>query len=254
MRPLVIVTALALVLAGADFATSGSVRASARPHAASLSSLVASAGEALPGKLFFASRNAILAENQALSSEVARLSEAEYALRALQKEHDALRAVLSLPEHGEAVAAPIVSSFRASPYGTFLIGAGEKAGVQPGALVLTEHGFIVGRVEDVSQHSSLARLLFAPGERVDVVVGSASLSLEGRGGSARVEVPQGVEVVKGDVVIAPHWEGRPVGVIAHVESDVAQAYNTAHVALPVNINAIRFVLLVPVPTPESEES
>ncbi|OGG71160.1 hypothetical protein A3F27_02460 [Candidatus Kaiserbacteria bacterium RIFCSPHIGHO2_12_FULL_53_13] len=244
-KRLIAASALVIVLFVFDIFSGGQVRAQARDSVSSVWKLGVSAGKAVRGSGFFSSRAALEKENAALKDQLARSQVRAAAYQALKDENAALRGMLRISENELGITAPVVSSFRASPYGTFLVGAGSSDAVTPGSLVLTEENFVIGRVADVSPHSALVNELFAPNVSTDALIRGAGVSVDGQGGgNARANVPREVQVEIGDPVTSPVLKGRTIGVVGAVEEDPASAYKRVYIRLPVNLAALQFVYLL----------
>jgi cell shape-determining protein MreC len=246
MRTLVIVTFVVVVLAVVDIFLGAPVRIALRSTLAPVEGTLHAATSALFERTFWSSRGALFAELESLRARVAVLEARSAAYEIVSLQNDELRALVKLVETEQGLTAPIISSFLSSPYGTFYIGVGSEEGVSPGNLVLFEGGFVLGIVSDVTPKTATVRAIFAPGETRDGVVDTVTLSLEGRGrGNARAQVPREAPLVEGQAVIVPSLGGRPVGLIGHIESATSSVYSTVHIILPVNLNSIRFVHIVP---------
>jgi cell shape-determining protein MreC len=195
---------------------------------------------------YFSSRRALAREAEMLRTQLLGSEERAAALAALERENELLRSLLHLSQRERGVTAPVASSFRSSPYGTFLIGAGEDEGVVEGSLVLSEGGFVVGRVSEARQRTSLVKEIFAGGAREDVMIHGIVASASGRGGgNARIFMPRAVSIAEGDIITAPAFSNRPVGLVGKVESDSASAEQTVYASAPVNLASLQYVYVVP---------
>ena len=117
--------------------------------------------------------------------------------------------------------------------------------VSPGALVLTLGGFVVGKVTDVSDSTSLVSAILAPDVVTDARIGTSLVAVTGRGGgNARASVPRGVSVREGDPVTAPAFGGRAIGIVGRVESDPANADQTVYIQLPINVSTLKYIYIV----------
>ncbi len=243
-KRLVAATLLVCFLFLLDIMTGGRVHALTRAAGSSIWTWGATASEKIVGSGFFSSRRSLEAENASLYDQLARLQERAAAYQVLKDENDNLRAMLHIAEQGRGITAPVVSSFRASPYGTFLVGAGSADAVASGSLVLTSEDFVVGRVTDVSPREALVSELFSAGTVTDALIRGTSVSVEGQGGgNARARVAREVPVAVGDPVISPQFGGRAIGVVGEVAEDPASAYKQVYIRLPVNLTALQFVYL-----------
>ena len=205
----------------------------------------------ISGSGFFSTRRGLLAENAALTEQIAQFQERAAAYRVLKDENNALREMLHVAEITQGknkesgITAPIVSSFRASPYGTFQIGAGTADSVAPGNLVLSAENFVIGRIEATDAHTSLVKGIFAPNTSIDAVIHGVGAAVEGQGGNnARADVPRQAEVAVGDPVISAAFGSRAIGVVGKVSEDPGSAYKRVQIYLPVNLTVLQFVYIV----------
>lgn len=243
-KRLLFATAVVIVLYVIDAASGGSVRALARVAGSALWKWGVSAAQIASGSGYFSSRRALESENAMLKEQLARLEERSAAYQVLLSENNALRDMLRISSE-KGVTAPITSSFRASPYGTFQIGAGSSDGIAAGDIVLSPEHFVIGRVIETSAHSALARSLFAPGVSTDALIEKVGVTVEGQGGeNARASMARDATVAEGDAVISPIFGGRAIGIVGAVLEDSARAEKKIYIRLPVNLSALQFVYLV----------
>lgn len=247
-RRMLIATGVVLFVVLVDQWSGGIVRVPLRQGASYVASSAGFLGVAVLKTGFFSSRYALSRENAELKATVSALRERVLGYEVLEEENISLRSLVSIATRVEGITAPVVSSVRASPYGTFLIGAGTDGGVFEGYLVLSGGGFVLGVVSDEGQTTSLVTSLFAPENETRAVVSGVSVLLGGRGGdNARAEVPRDAKIVSGDIVVAPEYGGRPVGVVGEVVFHSGDAFKTIYVRLPVNLASLRFVYITPRP-------
>lgn len=245
---LVVASALIIVLIAADAVTGGSVRALTRTIGGSAHSLGKSAGDSIFSSGMFRTRRSLSVDNAALKERIAILEEQAAAFGALSSENASLRDLLNVPQTSLAssgITAPVISSFRASPYGTFHVGAGSADGVVEGSLVLSAENFVIGRVSEASARSAVVSAVFAPDSEIDAVVRGIGITLDGRGGgNARGRIPRQTTVAPGDIVTAPSFGGRAVGTVGSVEEDAGGSYTDVFIRLPVNLSSLRYVYIV----------
>lgn len=247
-RRLLYATILVIALFLADMLSGGALRALAQRTMASAWTLSGAVRSAVFDSGYFRTHRSLAKENASLREQLAREVERAAGAKAIQEENHILRSLLSMTDTDTGITAPVVSSVRASPYGTFLVGAGQKDAVTVGALVVTEGGFVVGQVTEVRESTSLVTEVFAGGVRVDAAIGGAIAPAEGRGGgNARISIPRAIEVIAGDVVTAPQLGNRPIGLVGKVESDTSSADQTVYVHLPINLASLRFIYIVQTP-------
>ena len=246
---LLIATALVIFVFVADALTGGSIRAFLRAGASGMWNIGARAGDTILASGFFSTRRALEEENRMLREELTQLKMYAVAFDILKAENESLRKITSLVEEGSGITAPVASSFRTSPYGTFFVGAGTEDGVRAGSLVVAGDpkfgGFVIGRVDDANSHVSLVKGLLAPGETTDAVVHDVGISLEGRGGGqARGDAPLDAVIEVGDVVTSAAVGGRAVGIVGAVEEDVGSASKHVYIHLPFALPTLQFVYVI----------
>ena len=95
---------------------------------------------------------ALLAENEDLKEEIARLEEDARNADALKRENESLRSLLQLKEAREdfqLVDSYIISRSSQEWSSSFTINRGSNAGIQPGMCVISANGEVVGLVSEV---------------------------------------------------------------------------------------------------------
>lgn len=250
-RILIVVTIIVLSILALDTISRGSIRAFVQASGSRVWSAGANVASAVSGSSFLVSRESLIQENSSLKSELALLQLRMMQLVILENENATLRSLVPIAESARGIAAPIISSTTASPYGTFTVGAGSGDGIAIGDAVVAAsqegRGFVVGKVSDVAVHHALVEQLFAPDASIEALIHEAPVTLEGRGGgNARTEAPRALSVASGDVVISPSVHGMAIGVVGNVLSDPANAYQTVYVGLPVSLATLSLVYVVPI--------
>jgi cell shape-determining protein MreC len=208
-------------------------------------------GSVLKASGMFSSRRALQSKNELLSQRLAELEERAAAYAVVQSENEALRTLVRVvgttTNQGlSGVTAPIVSSLRSSPYGTFMIGAGAGDGIVRDSIVLTNGGFVVGIVSDTSVHTAVVTEIFSPQASFETLIGGALVTAQGRGGgNARAQVPRGLSINPGDAVIAPALGQRAIGIVGAVASSSASASQDVYIRLPINLASLQYVYIIP---------
>jgi cell shape-determining protein MreC len=241
----VVVVLLALFVFGVDTISSGAVRTYAQQAGGSLSTVAYGAYSRIVGSGVFESKKSLVDENMQLKDALAQHEEEALRFETLSEENEQLRGMLSLATE-DGIGVPVLSSFRSSPYGTFRIGGGKAAGITEGNVVRTPGGFALGVVTVVSAHAATVESFFAPGKEIEMQLHGTPFVAQGRGGgNARAEFPRDAAVSNGDVVIAPTFGGYPSGVVGRFDSASSSAYTTLYIRIPTNLDALRFVYVVP---------
>lgn len=231
---------------GIDKVSGGLVRGYARQGGASLSVAASASLSVITENGLLSSKRSLQKENTELKKAISVRDENAARFKALEDENEALRAMANLAATEDGVTAPVLSSFRASPYGTFLIGAGSVHGISEGSVVLTEGGFILGIVTGVSVRTATVESFFAPGKEIEMNVDGNAFVAEGRGGgNARGEIARDASVAVGDAVLVPAFASRPAGVIGELQSASSSAYTTLYIRLPLNLESLRYVYVLP---------
>lgn len=245
---LLFATILILCIFGVDALLGGPFRNFVRSIAAGVWTGAEHVRESVAGSGFFARNSTLASKNESLKRELAAVRERAAAYGGLKEENDTLRSMLHFTLESQGITTPVVSSYHASPYGTFMVGAGVHDAIAPGDLVLSETGYVIGRVADVGETHTLVKTAFQSGSHVDVIVGNAAVTATGEGsGNARVDVPRGIDVRVGDTVVAPTFGGHPVGIVGYVEEVSTTAEQKVYIVLPVNVSLLRFVYIIPAP-------
>jgi len=244
-KKLLAATALVFFLFVVDVVSGGAIRDQVRAGASVVFRSVAKVSSMTVASGIFSSRGALERESQSLTLQLAQLQERAAGHDALKAENEQLRALIHLAEQHVGVTAPIVSSVRSSPYGTFLIGAGSAEGIVRGNFVLTSGGFVVGTVSDTASHTAVVAEVFAPGSLIEAVVNGAAISLTGSGGgNASAKVPRGLVLSAGDTVVAPSLGQRAIGIVGAIASSSAQATQDVFVRTPVNLSSLQYIYVI----------
>lgn len=234
--------ALVLFLFTIDVFSGGKLRAQLRAGASTLHGWGGAASERVFGSGFFSSRAQLAAQNRSLREQLAQYQERAAAHAVLQEENAELRELVHLVRSAEGVTAPLISSARSSPYGTFLIGAGASEGVARGNIVLTPGGFVIGEVSDVASHTALVREALAPLSKAEATIRGVAVEVEGRGGgNGYAEAPRSLTIGKGDPVTVPAYAGRPIGVVGEVASSSASASQEIFIRIPASLPTLPYV-------------
>ncbi|HUO55982.1 MAG TPA: rod shape-determining protein MreC [Candidatus Paceibacterota bacterium] len=244
-RRLLAATLLIVVVFIIDSITGGKIRALVREGVAGVSSAFDHIAGNVMNHGYFETHAALAAQNATLQAEVNSL-QAQIALtNSLKAQNTSLQELVHLAQTQQGIAAPVASSFIASPYGTFLIGAGSAQGITQGSLVLTGENVVIGEVSNVGTDSATVLELLAPGSTIDAQLDGSSIVAHGKGGgNALAEAPNGLVITTGDSVTAPEFNERVIGIVGHVDSDPSNATQQVSIGLPVNLSSLQYVYVV----------
>jgi len=248
-RVAVIVFLVAVLLISADFIGGGAVRSFVRLGAVFIWESAYGAVEVFGGFPNLRTRRLLAEENAGLKREIDKLKFLFLRNEILEKENTALRELVGLSDAYEGgVAARIVSPAQTAASGTFVVSAGASEGVSEGDLVVAAHGVAIGRIADVGERVSSARLLFAPNEKVEGNVAGDAVLISGRGTHTGVfEIPRGADISLGQTV---DLSGTPfaAGIIGRVVFSGQDAVWTVYVRPPVDFGSLIFVEIIPLPS------
>ncbi|MDD6188562.1 MAG: rod shape-determining protein MreC [Clostridiales bacterium] len=172
----------------------------------------------------------LVAENAELRSRVAELEAAVRDSASSNEENAQLKKLLGLAEENEDyvfVDAALVSWTASSWSSSFSINKGSKAGIEAGDCVITEDGFLIGQVTEVSRRSATVQTILDSASGVGAVtdagviaVAEGDYTLMGQNRLRLAYIEEADMVVSGDKVITSGKGGiYPSGlVIGTVES------------------------------------
>ena len=232
-----------------DLLLGGRIRAAVRNVAEAIYNTGAYIAAPIAHSGFFSSRRALQAENESLKQQLATLQNEVAEYQQLKDENGTLTNLVHVAASHSGITAPVVSSFRSSIYGTFLIGAGSRDGIVKGDIVLTADprgaSVALGTVSDVGAHTSLVTEFFAPNIATDATIHGIGVSVVGSGGgNATAEAPRNAPITVGDAVLSPMLGESSIGVVGQVEGDESKASRSVYISLPVSLASLTFVYVV----------
>lgn len=236
-RPLIVATIAVLTLFIGDMVTRGALRSEVRAH-------VGAAWQAvMPSTPAFADGPDSMTS---LKNEVEELRSEHNQWLAAADENASLKALVKLAKETPGIAAPVLSPTDTNPFGTFVIGAGAAEGIKTGATVIAPDGFVIGRIVEADEHTSLTEELFAPDQKTPATLVSSAIELEGRGaGNAHGQIPREASTTPGEVVRSAVVGNRPIGVVGAIVPDPGNAFQEVYVRVPDAIQALRIVYVIP---------
>ena len=235
----------AAALFGIDTMTGGTLRSIAHSGGSVVWTAASSGARIINVRAFVTTKFALVEENALLQQQILERDEVTVRVAAIEAENELLRDMVRLAETDTGISARVISTFRSSPYGTFVIDAGQADGVKVESVVLTPSGYVLGKVTSVDAHSANVQSLFSPGMETDFIVNNVAFTAMGRGGgNTKADVPRDAPIATGDVVIAPTYGGRAAGVVGSIESASSSATKTLFIRIPTNLATLRFVYVI----------
>lgn len=192
----------------------------------------------------FSFKGSLIAENDSLK---AKLNESDAKLSDYNRlliENLELKDLLGRTGSEKLLLSAILAKPNRSPYDTLILDIGEKNNVYPGATVLAYGNIIIGKISEVSDHTSKAVLFSSPGEEYDgLVLGkNTPIKLSGRGGGNFIsELPRAVPIAEGDQVYSVGLSPYLLGTVQNISSDPRDPFQTILIKSPVNVTELRFV-------------
>ena len=166
-------------------------------------------------------------------------------LQSLRDDNAQLKELLGRKaENDDRILSVILARPPRIPYDSLIIDVGQDHDVQVGDLVYGEMDYLIGHIDAVYSQSSEVKLFSAPGEKIDVLLGSSTIPVvaEGRGGgNFYIKVPKNIVVAEGDEVTVPSLASIVLGTAEKVESSDGDAFSYIYFKLPVSLNALHYV-------------
>ncbi|MCB9802682.1 rod shape-determining protein MreC [Candidatus Nomurabacteria bacterium] len=199
--------------------------------------------------------NNLLIKPENIEEEYKKLLAENSQLQALAQENKELRALLSLKKEKDyqLVVANILSRDLINQ-NLLVLDFGSQQGVKVGQAVVVDEGVIVGKIIEVREEASVARLLTDNLSKIAVSVGQDQLVsgiLEGSLGLGMKlrYIPQEQEIKKGDLVVSsPLSENIPaglvVGQIEKVEFSEEELFKEAIVSPLVDYNTLAYLGII----------
>jgi cell shape-determining protein MreC len=201
-------------------------------------------GEWLSETIFSPLLSGESALNRVFSSPAEDLNlEEQTELNYLRAENTSLREVLGVDEETR-VAAGVIGRPTALPYDVLVIDRGSNDGVMEYAPVYAGEQNVIGFVAGVFEKSAVVALVSTPGFTSTVYIYGSNIyttAVGMGGGVTRINVPQGVPLTVGDIVVAPSLSPGIYGIISAVNSVPELPQQYGYVTTEKAINSLRAV-------------
>ncbi len=195
---------------------------------------------------FFSSKKILTEENARLQGALDTITLEAFSRDALRRENDTLKNVLSRHPERNLLLARVLVSAPHTPYDTLVIDVGARDGIITGMSVFVDGDFVLGEVTQVFLYSAIVTLYSSSGNELVALLGASSTQATAYGvggGSFRVTLPRGVEVVTGDLVELPMLAPTYLGVVDAVVSGEGSSLQEIHFRWPLNIATLRYVYI-----------
>ncbi len=194
----------------------------------------------------FTSKKGLIDEREALGKENKRLKLFEIENKALRQENEQLRSLLGVNGKDERVLSAILTRPNQSAFDTIMIEGGVDRGFQVDNIVFANDFIVLGRIVEVYTHVSKVVLFSSADIKTQVLVGENSIALtaSGHGGQNFViELPEGVSVARGNLLILPGLTRAILGVVGDITPGTDETTKTLIARSPINIQELRFILV-----------
>lgn len=194
--------------------------------------------------VYLRSKVALNQEVEDLQKRLTAESGNQLTIKYLQAENTELRSLAKIEQTEDRIVARVVARPGDLAYDLLQIDQGKKQGVEEGALVFSNLNNMIGVVVSVADNFAFAELFTTAGVELPAyIVGLNMFSvMEGRGGGvARVKLPQGVVLEKGQLVILPSVASGGFGQIEWIENHPTQPEQYGYVVPPTPLNNLFYV-------------
>lgn len=195
--------------------------------------------------VFFRDRDALIETQRNLEARIAAQQGSELTLAQTLKENDELRALLGNTREKQIVAG-VTGYPPYTPYDTLILDHGSDVGIQVYAPVFLGAGRAIGYVRSVTQNGALVTLFSSPGVETTVYMYGPNIFAHAHGvggGVVRIDVPQGIALTKGDVVILPSLDSGTLGTVDAIESTPTSPEQHAFVTLAAPVSSMHMVAI-----------
>lgn len=194
--------------------------------------------------IYLRSRSELIEEIELLRKELATETGTQLSVKRLLEENMQLRSLAKVAVEDERLIARVLARPDQLSYDLLQIDKGIRDGVKVGAPVFTGVDSIIGVVVHTNESYSFVDLFTSPGfELTAFIIGPNIFStVEGMGGGvARVRLPQGVPIRKGQLVVLPSVSGGVYGEIVRVEDAPTQPEQYGYITPPLAMNNLLYV-------------
>lgn len=187
----------------------------------------------------FADEAGVMAQNERLQDELAKLKLSLIDYKILQNENNQLRQSLSLTPGSDFFAIKIVARPPQTPADTLILGAGKDFGLVRDSLIFASEGVLVGRVVELSQDRAIMRFSSFPDTVINGYLLRTQEFLEVRGsggGSLESVVPIDFDIKVNDEIVMEDTEDAVFAIVRSVETYEAAGFKRVLFSLPLNMN------------------
>ncbi|MEI6304867.1 MAG: rod shape-determining protein MreC [Candidatus Taylorbacteria bacterium] len=162
----------------------------------------------------------------------------------LVDENEELKSLLGRASSTKNILAAVLQRPPIAVYDELVIDIGADMGLSDGDIVYAAHNVPIGKIVDISAHTSKVLLFSSPGQSYNVFIGKSNIAATaiGRGGGQySVELPRSADVSQGDHVSIPSMRGNLYGIVGSIIADPSATFETVLFSAPINIYQLKWV-------------
>lgn len=195
------------------------------------------------------SKRSLVFENDDLKTQIKSSEFKLFELEFLKQENEFLKELLgrNIFDEESAILGVILARPNVSLYDTFIIDVGSDSGIKNGNAVYVFGDVFIGTISEVYKNTSTVTLFSSPGQITPVSIGlqNVSANAEGRGGgNFIVNLPRGIDVEIGDIVMMPNINTRLFAIVEEIETNPSDPLVTILFKNPINMNDIKWVQII----------
>jgi cell shape-determining protein MreC len=192
------------------------------------------------------SAEGLLAANQDLLRKLDEANTKLLSASMVIAENDQLKSMMGRASTTPHILAAVLKKPPLAPYDELVLDVGSDMDFTIGDMVYANGNIPIGKIRDVSVHSSKVLLFSSPGQTFNVLVGKMNIPATaiGRGGGQySMELPRTTAVSEGDFVSIPSLRSNLYGIVGAVVADPSLPFETILFSAPVNIYQLKWVLV-----------
>lgn len=209
---------------------------------AKVSNWIDTSNEVFPS--YLRSKSEMAKEIEDLKKKQSTEASTKLTVERLVEENSRLRNLLGVEKSEERIVAGVVAQSPNLIYDTLQIDKGLKQGVVVGAPVYSGFDNVIGIISRVANNFSFVELFTSPDFETNAFILDINVfsKMTGEGGGvAKIHLPQGVDLKKGQIVLLPGLAGGVYGEVAWVDSSPTQPEQFGFVVPALAINNLAFV-------------
>lgn len=195
---------------------------------------------------YFKFKETLLDENSHLKDQISALDLKVALVEVLEKENSDIKELLGRKVEKNDIPAFVLARPPQSLYDTLVIDVGEDAHIKKDSRVMIDDNFWLGNVISVYSKTSVVRLLSSPDSKINLIISRTGtpIELNGRGGgNFEGDLPRGVDIQKGDMLVPTGFSSVVVAQVSMIEIDPEDSFQKIYAVIPKNLSLIQDVMV-----------